>query len=72
MLGDRPKAGEGRLSLLPVGPRLERSRPEASLSRRSQKDLSQLAICGPADPLPPGEGSTLTLSPDSGDSGRRR
>ena len=40
MLGDRPKAGEGHPSLPPVDLRLERSKLEASLSRRLRTDLS--------------------------------
>ena len=72
MLEDRPKAIEGHPSLPPVDLRLERSKLEASLSRRLRIDRSYLATCGPADLLPPGEGSILTLSPDWGDLGRRR
>ena len=72
MLGDRPKAGEGHPSLPPVDLRLERSKLEASLSRRLRTDRSSLATCGPADLLPLGEGSTLTLSPDWGDLRRPR
>ena len=69
-LGDRPRAGEEHPSPLPADRRLERNTLEASLSGRLQTNRLLLAICGPADLLPPSEGSIPTLSPDWGDSER--